>query len=354
MGKYKKLYGTLVLGLIAIVILLVAVFSYSRSIEENYKEENINSLKELSNQGALMLQSEIKNKQNLLAELAHDVRRIFVSDPQAAAAYLQDAAERNNFKRLGVALPNGKAYTTDGIQLNLSEREYFAKALRGQTTVSRNLDDYTDGGKIAVYAVPIFSDSSDKPIGVLFATYSLDTFRKTIEVSFFGGAGYSYVVQENGDVVVDSQHPESFKDFKNVYAALLTSDPVNNKDSAEKLWQMINSKKGGYIEFYNGSQKYMYCSPIGVNNWMLLTVTPASVIEDKTNMVLHKTYLLGLLMIAIFLLFIWHIMRLHARNQKELMNIAYVDERLQAGILLLNFLKKRSCCYRPRIRKRRL
>lgn len=34
MGKYKKLYGTLLLGLIAIIILLTAVFSYSRSIEE--------------------------------------------------------------------------------------------------------------------------------------------------------------------------------------------------------------------------------------------------------------------------------------------------------------------------------
>jgi len=86
MGKYKKLYGTLLLGLIAIIILLTAVFSYSRSIEESYKEENINSLKELSNQGALMLHNEIKNKQNLLAELSHDVSRIFVNDPQAAAA----------------------------------------------------------------------------------------------------------------------------------------------------------------------------------------------------------------------------------------------------------------------------
>ncbi|MCD7875275.1 MAG: hypothetical protein LUH17_10155 [Acidaminococcaceae bacterium] len=58
----------------------------------------------------------------------------------------------------------------------------------------------------------------------------------------------------------------------------------------------------------------MYCSPIGVNNWMLLTVMPASVIEDKTNMVLHKTYLLGILLIVIFLLLIWHIMRIHTRN----------------------------------------
>ena len=227
MGKYKKLYGTLLLGLIAIIILLTAVFSYSRSIEESYKEENINSLKELSNQGALMLHNEIKNKQNLLAELSHDVSRIFVNDPQAAAAYLEEAAERNSFKRIGVALTDGRAYTTDGVELNISEREYFSKAILGHTAVSRNLDDYTDGGRIAVYAVPIFEDGSDKRIGVLFATYSLDTFRKTIEVSFFGGAGYSYVVQENGDVVVDSQHSESFKNFKNVYAALLTADPVN-------------------------------------------------------------------------------------------------------------------------------
>ena len=122
---------------------------------------------------------------------------------------MKEAAERNSFKRIGVVLPDGRAYTTDGIQLNISEREYFVKALRGQTTVSRNLDDYTDGGRIAVYAVPILEDDSNKPSGVLFATYSLDTFRKTIEVSFFGGAGYSYVVQENGDVVVDSQHTES-------------------------------------------------------------------------------------------------------------------------------------------------
>lgn len=339
MGKYKKLYGTLLLGLIAIIILLTAVFSYSRSIEESYKEENINSLKELSNQGALMLHNEIKNKQNLLAELSHDVSRIFVNDPQAAAAYLEEAAERNSFKRIGVALTDGRAYTTDGVELNISEREYFSKAILGHTAVSRNLDDYTDGGRIAVYAVPIFEDGSDKRIGVLFATYSLDTFRKTIEVSFFGGAGYSYVVQENGDVVVDSQHSESFKNFKNVYAALLTADPVNNKDSAEKLWQMINSKKGGYIEFYNGSQKYMYCSPIGVNNWMLLKVTPASVIEDKINMVLNKTYLLGILLIAIFLLFIWHIMRIHTRNQKELMDIAYVDE-VTGGYSFAKFFKE--------------
>lgn len=143
------------LGLVAIIILLTAVFSYSRSIEESYKEENINSLKELSNQGALMLHNEIKNKQNLLAELSHDVNRIFVNDPQAAAAYLEEAAERNSFKRIGVALTDGRAYTTDGIELNISEREYFNKAIRGNTAVSRNLDDYTDGGRIAVYAVPI-------------------------------------------------------------------------------------------------------------------------------------------------------------------------------------------------------
>ena len=107
-----------------------------------------------------MLHNEIKNKQNLLAELSHDVSRIFVNDPQAAAAYLEEAAERNSFKRIGVALTDGRAYTTDGIELNISEREYFSKAIRGHTAVSRNLDDYTDGGRIAVYAVPIFEDGA--------------------------------------------------------------------------------------------------------------------------------------------------------------------------------------------------
>ena len=62
MSKYKKLYSTLLLGVVSIAILLAAVFSYSKSIEENYKEENLNSLKELSNQAAVMLYNEIANK----------------------------------------------------------------------------------------------------------------------------------------------------------------------------------------------------------------------------------------------------------------------------------------------------
>ena len=52
MGKYRKLYGTLLLGLIAIIILLTAVFSYSRSIEESYKEENIARLELIPDSGA--------------------------------------------------------------------------------------------------------------------------------------------------------------------------------------------------------------------------------------------------------------------------------------------------------------
>ena len=68
--------------------------------------------------------------------------------------------------------------------MNISEREYFSKAILGHTAVSRNLDDYTDGGRIAVYAVPIFEDGSDKRIGVLFATYSLIHLEKLLKYRF--------------------------------------------------------------------------------------------------------------------------------------------------------------------------
>ena len=69
--------------------------------------------------------------------------------------------------------------------------------------------------RIAVYAVPIFEDGSDKRRQLEFcsATYSLDTFSEKLLKYRLKGAGYS-LVQENGDVVVDSQHSESFKNFK--------------------------------------------------------------------------------------------------------------------------------------------
>ena len=94
----------------------------------------------------------------------------------------------------------------------------------------------------------------------------------------------------------------------------------------------------------------MYCSPIGVNNWMLLTVTPASVIEDKINMVLNKTYLLGILLIAIFYCLSGTLCVSIPAIKKELMDIAYVDE-VTGGYSFAKFLKKQNCCYLKQIKR---
>lgn len=338
MNKYRKIYGTLVLGIVFVVILLLAVFAYSKSIEENYKAENLNSLQEVSRQGALMLHNEIIDTQRLLLGQAYSIRETFAADPQQSVRSLQEIVIRNNLKRFGIALADGRAYTSDGLTFNVAGRWYFNQALHGQNVVSQKLDDYADGDKIVVYAVPITEENSERTAGVLFATYSLDTFRAATEFSFFGGQGYSYVVEENGNVVVDPRNQESLKNIKNIYTSMLMADPARNKTSVDTLWQLINSKQSGALGFYNGGSKYMYCSPIGINNWMLLTVIPGSIIEAKTDMVLHKTYWLGGLLIAIFAIFMLHIMQVHARNQKELINIAYVDN-VTGGYSFAKFFK---------------
>lgn len=339
MRKYSKIYRTILLGVFSITVLFISVFMYSQSIKESYKEENINALKELTKQGTIILRNEVRNKQDLLRELAHDVSYTFGDDFHAAAVYLHEAASRNNFRRIGVARADGTAYTSDNQTINISEREYFQEALQGQNVVSDNIIGHVESENILVYAVPLVDEKTNNINGVLFATYSLDTFRNMIELNFFGGEGYSYLVREDGNVVVDSKHSGSFENFVNIYGALLNADFVKNKENTDKLKLLINNKQDGYIEFYNKEQKYLYCFPTGINNWALLAAISADVIEDKTAMVMNKTYWLGFLLLILFLAFLWHIMRLHTLNQKELMDMVYVDN-VTGGYSLARFVRE--------------
>ena len=63
---------------------------------------------------------------------------------------LRAVAQENRFKRMGLIVPDGTAYTTDGQIIDLSDRAYFQNTLRGETAVSDTLIDKVDGGRINV------------------------------------------------------------------------------------------------------------------------------------------------------------------------------------------------------------
>ena len=110
--------------LLFIVVLSLGLFSslyvYSRVLHSNLENEVISSLHEVSGQSVKILRKEILSEINLLDGISNEISEKRLKDPKKLAESFQKVTEKYQFKRMGIILVNGKVYTSDRKEGNLS------------------------------------------------------------------------------------------------------------------------------------------------------------------------------------------------------------------------------------------
>ena len=88
-------------------------------------------------------------------------------------AFLQDASQSNGrYETLGYIAPNGMAIDSKGTQVDLGAREYFKRAMQGESVISDPVISPTTGGLVSLVTVPV--KSAGKVTGVFFGSVSLN------------------------------------------------------------------------------------------------------------------------------------------------------------------------------------
>lgn len=320
--KGKGLYSSIAIAAVIVLVAMGGVLLFSQSVRRIFKAEITNSLSEITNQSVLTLQREINGSLQSMRDLATLIGEAEPIETSKLMETLRAVAQENHFKRMGLVDPDGTAYTTDGKTMNLSDRVFFQNGMQGKSAVSDTLTDKLDGGRINVYSSPVVRDG--KVEGVLFATYETDRFRQNLEVSNFDGQGYTYVVKQNGDTVVLSSNKNSFADMTNLFSAMGEADPAN-RAATVALRERLVERGTGYVVFINRESKYMYYTPLDINDWYLISVVPTSVANEKMNQVMIWSYALIGVILLFFLFLVLHIIHMQAISKKELRRIAYVD-----------------------------
>lgn len=318
----KRTYTTVLLVGVLIVSLIFSLYLYSKNLKTMVQNEVIDSLGEISRQSVSSLEKEINGKYNLLVGISNSFSVGDDRDLTQLIGRLRQVEKQYGFMRMGIILPNGSCITTDEVEMDLSDREYFLRGMQGESTISTPLIDKAGGAQINVYSTPLYM--GDQIIGVLFATYSTGGLRETLEVSTFGDMGYSYVVAANGDTIVDSTNPASFKGLQNIFTSLLEVDPQNG-EMVQALQQDLAEGRTGYTVFRNREEKYLYFRPLGINDWYLLTVVPENVANDRLNAIMSTTYLLCFVLIGLFLVLIAYLIWMERQKKNALMTALYVD-----------------------------
>ena len=189
-------------------------------------------------------------------------------NPELIVPFLANATKLNGrYDTFGYMTSTGLTYDKNGAVGDRSTREYFPKAMQGESVISDPIISAATGELVAVVAVPVKVDG--KVTGVFFGTLSLaEISRKTSEVKI-GKTGYAYMIKTDGVTIASPNKELIMKDN------LLQNEKI--LPALRKIAeQMVKGEAGVATYEHNGVEKMVGFAPVANAGWSLAVSLPVS------------------------------------------------------------------------------
>ena len=239
------------------------------------------SLEEMAKLGALIVEKEIHRRLQTLETIS---KTNAVKNPNLTlkdkAIYLNNYLTED-FVRLTISDNQGNAWTSDGNNININDREHFQKAMSGEKAVSDPIASKIGAEMIVVFTVPVYMNN--EITGTLSGVYKGEELSKITDEFRLGERGNSFIINKFGEVIAHDDRSLVFQRFNPIREA--AKDPTL-KELAGLFEQMTQGKTGAGSYRFLGTNKYLGFAPIQGTAWSLAVAAPKSQIFKDINQLL--------------------------------------------------------------------
>ncbi|WP_294428136.1 methyl-accepting chemotaxis protein [uncultured Treponema sp.] len=202
--KTKLLLLLLLIVVISNVVLGLIAYTMSKSSLEASVEQTITTISEkIASQVALGNEREFKMLDSL-ASMA------ILQDPDVPLAeksqmLLKVAKIDKKYENIGYYDADGMSITSDGQEVDLSDREYFKRAFAGEHYVSDPVFSPVNNLLLMMYSVPVYNESRTKIIGVICSIFHGATLSDMCKEIYIGKESHPFVINmKSGKTVADA------------------------------------------------------------------------------------------------------------------------------------------------------
>jgi len=236
-------------------------------------------------------------------------------DWSVAEPYLKDEVDRiKEFFFFQIVTPNGLFSNTKvgRSTKNIKDRDFFQKALAGQSNISDPFISRSTGIPLIAIATPIWpnSQTNRSPIGVFHGNVKVDHIAEVVNSLNYGKHSYAFALNSQGQAIV---HPDSalMSTIEKPAPSLLKIPDHDLQAIAQK---MVNKQQGIELMDIDGTQKYVAYLPLQAANWSVALVIPRENIESR----LQFLDLIALILGGLTLTMITVLWRVQAFEQTQL------------------------------------
>lgn len=307
---------------------------------ETLLNNTADSLEEMAKLGAIIVEKEIHRRIQSLETIS---KTNAIKNPNLSlkdkAIYLNNYLTED-FIRITISDSQGNAWTSDGININIKDREHFQKAISGMKNVSNPIVSMIRSDIIVVFAIPYYV--KNEIAGTLCGVYKGEELSKITDGFRLGDQGNSFIINKFGEVIAHDDRNLVFQQFNPIREA--EGDPTL-RELAEMIQRMIQGKTGAGSYHFQGVEKYLGFAPIRGTDWSLAVAAPKSQIFKKIDKLL--VFLVGsffiICIIIIFLNFYMEYLRKRILKERkvssnviEIANIIVIKYDHQGNIFEFN------------------
>lgn len=316
--------------IIIIFLLLVAVgIAYMTYMLDRVEANTNNSIKTIVKNDANNLKTEITEQKVILQSITNEILLDNIVDTDKIFDMYERSDITSNFIRMAIMYEDGKTITNDGYEVDYSDEidNFFSN---NEIHISENRKSKIGGEEINIYSQAI--ELEDEKIVILLIVKT-DSYKDIFSNKIFEGKGFSYIVDNSGNIVVSANRDKETGNLINNIENMLVGESkerfIVNKETIEE--NIKNGVAGTRTLQTADGKYYMVYEPIGVNNWAIVTFIPSNAIAGEVNNALLTTFIIAIIVILVILSICIYIFISYNKKQKQLFEYAYIDPVTKKG-----------------------
>lgn len=273
---------------------VLASIAASDALKQNVEQQ----ITAKAEDGAKLVASSVKARLEAVATIA-EIPGLAAMDWNDQFDVLSKQQQRLEFTQLGIATPNGEIKFTNGTTFNILDRDYFMRALSGETCMSDPITSKIDGSLSFAFAAPIY-DEAEQLQGVIVGLSDSFELSGMVKDVTFGESGYAYIINKAGTTIA---HPNISLVINAENTVKKAKDDPSLASLAELERKMLSQQTGFGQYDYNGEIRYLGYAPIPGTLWSIaVTASQAEMLAGvkslQTNILLFAgiAILLGFIM----------------------------------------------------------
>ena len=329
--KRKKSFMKKQSAVIATIVLLVGIIlcsvQYFRFVSKTVYQESVSHLTEIFQQSNRSL-TELVNKNLTYLHLWSEFLQTASSESEICD-YINKAQKETEFSNFYFLSADGNYITVTGETGYLGLQENIEDQLVQESDIITNAV-LPGKPQMIVFASPkqgIFKGFEYDAIAI---AYDNADIIKVLDISAFDGNASGYVIHSDGRVVIDHSS-DSWGTVYNFFGILREHSHLSEEEIIKLSEELKQGNTGAMLVELNGTKYYLVYEKSEIQDWTLLGIAPAKIVNASMNKLQFITLLImGIIMFGIALYIIVVILwKNKVSLKKKDTEILYRDELFQ-------------------------